>query len=185
MGRVAEFYEKIATHSLPVWVGEKYLEYHRATFTTQGKVKLLHRQLEHALIETETAATLATLAKQIPYPEAAIRRLWHILLLNQFHDILPGSSIHTVYETAHRQLAEALLECSGLCDAALRSGEGNRKPDRLADLEGLIWNLQLDDRPLVAEIAAEVPEHLRAISVAGKEAAIQRLDRRASLDLGR
>ena len=36
MGRVAEFYEKIVTDSLPVWVGEKYLEYHRATFTTQG-----------------------------------------------------------------------------------------------------------------------------------------------------
>ena len=73
IGRVAEFYEKIATHSLPVWVGEKYLEYHRATFTTQGKVKLLHRQLEHALVETETAATLATLAKQNPFPETAIR----------------------------------------------------------------------------------------------------------------
>ena len=176
MGRVAEFYETISTHSLPVWVGEKYLEYHRATFTTQGKVKLLHRQLEHALIETETAATLATLAKQNSYPDATIRRLWHTLLLNQFHDILPGSSIHTVYETAHRQLAEALLECSDLRDTALHSAEGNRKPDPSADLEGLIWNLQLDDRPLLAEIAAEVPEHLRAIRVAGKEAAIQRLD---------
>jgi hypothetical protein len=106
---------------------------HRATFTTQGKVKN-------------------------SYPDAAIRRLWHILLLNQFHDILPGSSIHTVYETAHRQLAEALLECSDLRDTALHSGEGNRKPDRLADLEGLIWNFQLDDRPLLAEIAVEVPE---------------------------
>jgi alpha-mannosidase len=176
MGRVAEFYETISTHSLPVWVGEKYLEYHRATFTTQGKVKLLHRQLEHAIIETETAATLATLAKQNSYPDAAIRRLWRTLLLNQFHDILPGSSIHTVYETAHRQLAEALLECSDLRDTALHSAERNRKPDPLADLEGLIWNLQLDDRPLLAEIAAEVPEHLRAIRVAGKEAAIQRLD---------
>ena len=81
MGRVAEFYEKIATASLPVWVGEKYLEYHRATFTTQGRVKLLHRQLEHVLVEAETAATLAELGRQKPYPEEAIRRLWQILLL--------------------------------------------------------------------------------------------------------
>jgi alpha-mannosidase len=176
IGRVAEFYEKISTRSLPVWVGEKYLEYHRATFTTQGKVKLLHRQLEHALVETETAATLATLGKQKPYPAEAIRRLWQILLLNQFHDILPGSSIHTVYETAQRQLVEALQECSDLRNAALDSGAGSREPDPLTDLEGLIWNLQVDDRPLLAEIAAEVPGHLRAIRVAGKEAATQRLD---------
>jgi alpha-mannosidase len=176
MGLVAEFYDKISTRSLPVWVGEKYLEYHRATFTTQAKVKLLHRQLEHALVETETAAALATLAKQDPYPEAAIRRLWQILLLNQFHDILPGSSIHTVYETAHRQLGQALLECSDLRDAALHAGEGNREPDRLAALGDLIWNLQADDRPLLVETTAEVPAHLGTIRVAGKEAAIQRLD---------
>jgi alpha-mannosidase len=181
IGRVAEFYDAIATRSLPVWVGEKYLEYHRATFTTQGKVKLLHRQLEHALVETETAATLATLAKQHPYPEEAIRRLWQILLLNQFHDILPGSSIHSVYETAQRQLAEALQECSNLRDAALHSSEGNRAADSLADFEGLIWNLQVDDRPLLAEIAAELPVPLGVIRVADKEVAIQRLDDRRLL----
>jgi alpha-mannosidase len=175
IGRVAEFYEKIATPSLPVWVGEKYLEYHRATFTTQGRVKLLHRQLEHALVETETAASLAMLAKQNPYPETAIRRLWQILLLNQFHDILPGSSIHTVYETAQRQLAEALQECADLRDAALHSGEANPEPDRLANLEGLIWNLQIDDRPLLAEITAEVPVPLGVIRAADQEVAIQRL----------
>jgi alpha-mannosidase len=176
IGRVAKFYEKIASRSLPVWVGEKYLEYHRATFTTQGKVKLLHRQLEHALVETETAATFAMLGKQNPYPEEAIRRLWQILLLNQFHDILPGSSIHTVYETAQRQLAEALQECSDLRNAALHSGQGNREPHRLTDLEGLIWNLQVDDRPLLAEIATELPVPLRVMRAADKEVAIQRLD---------
>ena len=112
MGRIAEFYENIATRTLPVWVGEKYLEYHRATFTTQGRIKLLHRQLECALVEAETAATLAALGRQKLYPEEAFRRLWQILLLNEFHDILPGSSIHTVYESAQRELAIALEECS-------------------------------------------------------------------------
>jgi alpha-mannosidase len=130
MGRVAEFYEKIPTQSLPIWVGEKYLEYHRATFTTQGRIKLLHRQLEHGLVEGETAATLAALGRQKPYPTEAFRRLWKILLLNEFHDILPGSSIHTVYETAHRQLAEALQDCSDLRGAALDSGQGDREPNR-------------------------------------------------------
>ena len=176
MGRVAEFYEKIATASLPVWVGEKYLEYHRATFTTQGRVKLLHRQLEHVLVEAETAATLAALGRQKPYPEEAIRRLWQILLLNEFHDILPGSSIHTVYETAHRQLAAALDECSDVRDAALLPDEGNRKQERSLNPEGLIWNLQLDDRPLVAEITGEMHGPLRVIGADEKEVATQRLD---------
>ena len=93
-----------------------------------------------------------------------MRRLWQILLLNEFHDILPGSSIHTVYETAQRQLAAALEECSDLRDAALFSGEGNREQERSTDLEGLIWNLQVDDRPLLAEITAEVHGPLRVIA---------------------
>jgi alpha-mannosidase len=176
MGRIAEFYEKIATRSLPVWVGEKYLEYHRATFTTQGRVKLLHRQLEHALVEAETAATLALLGRQKHYPEEAFRRLWEILLLNEFHDILPGSSIHTVYETAQRQLAAALEECSDIRLAALPSGAVNREAESSTDLEGLIWNLQMDDRPLVVEISAEVDGPLRVIAAAEKEVATQRLE---------
>jgi alpha-mannosidase len=176
MGPVAEFYEKIPTESLPIWVGEKYLEYHRATFTTQGRIKLLHRQLEHGLVEGETAATLAALGRRKPYPIEAFRRLWQILLLNEFHDILPGSSIHTVYEIAHRQLAEALQACSDLREAALDSGQADQEPNRLAILEGLIWNLQLDDRPLVAEIAAEIDGPLRVITVADQEVATQRLE---------
>jgi alpha-mannosidase len=175
MGRIAEFYEKIATRSLPVWVGEKYLEYHRATFTTQAKVKLLHRQLEHALVEAETAATIAAFERQKPYPEEEFHRLWQVLLLNEFHDILPGSSIHTVYETAQPQLAVALQECSDIRDAALHFGAGNGEPERSTDLEGLIWNLQVDDRPLVAEITAEVDGALRVIAVDGREVATQRL----------
>jgi alpha-mannosidase len=176
MGPVAEFYEKIPTQTLPIWVGEKYLEYHRGTFTTQGRIKLLHRELEHGLVEGETAATLAALGRQKPYPAEAFRRLWQILLLNEFHDILPGSSIHTVYETAQRQLAEALHECSDLREAALNSGQGDQEANRLTILEGLIWNLQLDDRPLVAEIAAEVDGPLRVTTVADQEVATQRLE---------
>ncbi|MBV8378350.1 MAG: alpha-mannosidase, partial [Verrucomicrobia bacterium] len=176
MDRVVEYYKTIAAQSLPVWVGEKYLEYHRATFTTQGKVKLLHRQLEHALVEAESAAVLAALQRQMAYPEAPFRRLWEILLLNEFHDILPGSSIHTVYETAHRQLAAALDECSSIRDRAISSGKGNQEPESAKDLEGLIWNLQMDDRPLLAEIAADPQEPTRRIIAGEKEVVTQQLE---------
>jgi alpha-mannosidase len=176
IGRIAEFYEKIATRTLPVWVGEKYLEYHRATFTTQGRTKLLHRQLEYALVEAETAATLAALRRKELYPEEAFRRLWQILLLNEFHDILPGSSIHTVYESAQRDLAFALEECSGLRTAALQSVEGDRAPENSAHLEGLIWNLQMDDRPLLAEIAVDGSGPLKMITAGEREVVTQKLE---------
>ena len=149
MGLVADFYEKIPTAAgLPVWVGEQYLEYHRATFTTQAKVKLLHRQLEHALVEAETAATLAFIWDRQQFPAEQLASLWQTLLLHQFHDILPGSSIHSVYESAHERLTASLEEATKLREMALPSSQ----PGEAA--ESLIWNLQLYDRPFTAEIAS-------------------------------
>jgi alpha-mannosidase len=201
-GPVTEFYESISTPSLPVWVGEQYLEYHRATFTTQARVKALHRRLEHALLETEASATLAHVWLQRPYPVEELRRLWQTLLLNEFHDILPGSSIHSVYETAHQQLAEALDETERLGEKALApieiaSGEQPKSEGRTSSSgiaysaslaspresaavvfspaeQGLVWNLQLHDRPLVAEIEGRDSE--ATISVNGLELPTQPLE---------
>jgi alpha-mannosidase len=175
MGGVAEFYESISTESLPVWVGEQYLEYHRATYTTQGRMKSLHRQLERALVESETAATLAFVRRQQPYPKEEFDRLWQVLLLNEFHDILPGSSIHSVYETAHVQLATCLKASAKLRTDALAAIdiEGSRDAESLA---GSIWNLEIYDRPLVAEIAAGPGSRIRLLTFEGCEASTQRLD---------
>ncbi len=150
MGLVADFYERIPTAarvgvSLPTWVGEQYLEFHRATFTTQAKVKLLHRQLEHALIEAETAATLAFIWDRQRFPAEQLASLWETLLLHQFHDILPGSSIRSVYASAHQRLTASLEEATKLRETALPSSQPGS--------ESLIWNLQLYDRPFSAEIA--------------------------------
>ena len=202
IGPVTEFYESISTPSLPVWIGEQYLEYHRATFTTQARVKSLHRRLEHALVETETSVTLAYVWHQRRYPLEELRRLWQTLLLNEFHDILPGSSIHSVYETAHRQLAAALDETERLRQDALAPIEiapekqpntgghasssdvaystGLASPRESGDIrsshadQGLVWNLQLHDRPLVAEI--EGTESEVVINVNGLELPTQRLE---------
>jgi alpha-mannosidase len=172
VGRVTEFYESISPGSLPVWVGEQYLEYHRATFTTQGRIKSLHRRLENALVEVEIAATLAWTWHRRPYPQAELGRLWQVLLLNEFHDILPGSSIHSVYETAHQQLASALEETVRLRREALAPTELAKSPGDAG--EYLIWNLQLHDRTLFAELeAADSDERLY---VNGSELATQRLE---------
>jgi alpha-mannosidase len=138
-----------AKSGVPTWVGEQYLEYHRATFTTQARVKLLHRQLEHALVEAETAATLAFVWNRQNYPAEQLNSLWQTLLLHQFHDILPGSSIHSVYEAAHETLSTALELTGELRETALCSSEP-------AEASGYqIWNPQLHDRPLFVEIVGK------------------------------
>jgi alpha-mannosidase len=174
MGGVAEFYERISTESLPVWAGEQYLEYHRATYTTQGRIKSLHRQLEHALVESEAAATLASVRRDCPYPKEELGRLWQTLLLNQFHDILPGSGIHSVYQTAHVELATALKESAELRTAALADANPSKASRETESLEGLIWNLGIYDRPLVAELAARTGSGI--LTRNGRKALAQRLD---------
>jgi alpha-mannosidase len=174
MGSVTEFYESISTGSLPVWIGEQYLEFHRATYTTQGGIKFLHRQLEHALIESETAAALAFVQRQQPYPKDEFDRLWQVLLLNQFHDILPGSSIHTVYETALVQLSDALEDSAKLRTDALAAFKISKGPSELENAAGLIWNLNTYDRPLVVELAAD--EGIRLLTADGREVPTQQLD---------
>ena len=82
----------------PVWVGELYLEFHRGTFTSVAKVKRDNRRAEALMRELEALASLCWLRAGIDYPADALSALWDIVLLNQFHDILPGSSIGEVYK---------------------------------------------------------------------------------------
>ncbi|XP_041353566.1 alpha-mannosidase 2C1-like [Gigantopelta aegis] len=99
--------EKESRGSLCTWHGELYLEMHNGTYTTQAKVKKENRYGEILLRNTELFATIATVGSLTSdsgykYPQAELQRLWKLLLLNQFHDVLPGSSIEIVYEDAHR-----------------------------------------------------------------------------------
>lgn len=87
----------------PCWRGELYLETHRGTFTTQAWLKKANRRLEEAFRRVEF---LAALGEPRRYPARELERVWKVLLLNQFHDVLPGSSITWVYDDSRRQLAE-------------------------------------------------------------------------------
>jgi alpha-mannosidase len=91
---------KLPADRLPVWRGELYLELHRGTYTTQSRLKKLNRRLELALRDAEYFAALSGLDQR-----EAVTEVWKHVLLHQFHDILPGSSIRRVYEEA-----EALSE---------------------------------------------------------------------------
>jgi alpha-mannosidase len=102
---------------LPVWLGEIYLEYHRGTFTTQGRTKRLHRQAERALIGAEALGALAALGGgAMPAP---LHETWQVLLRNQFHDILPGSSIREVHAQAEDELASVIAAADAAAERAL------------------------------------------------------------------
>jgi alpha-mannosidase len=99
-----EFFEALEAEPAerPVVVGELYFEYHRGVYTTQAFVKRGNRKSELGLRDAEFLATV----RGGGYPRAELDRLWKLLLLQQFHDILPGSSITLVYDDARRDFAE-------------------------------------------------------------------------------
>ncbi len=96
----------------PKWCGELYFEYHRGTLTSVPRVKYNNRKGEFALQNGEGLSVLAQKAG-LAYPKKELERNWKLLLLNQFHDVLPGSSIEKVYldsDVQFQQLFQELKE---------------------------------------------------------------------------
>ncbi|MFI9800856.1 alpha-mannosidase [Streptomyces sp. NPDC052302] len=110
----------------PVWVGELYLELHRATLTSQAGTKQGNRRSEHLLREAELWAATAAVRTGFPYPYEELDRIWKTVLLHQFHDILPGSSIAWVHREARATYARLAGDLEAIVDAAQRAlaGEG-------------------------------------------------------------
>ncbi|RIQ20359.1 alpha-mannosidase [Jiangella rhizosphaerae] len=111
----------------PVWSGELYLEIHRATYTSQAKTKQGNRRSEHLLHEAELWSATAAVAGLVDYPYDELDRIWKLVLLNQFHDILPGSSIAWVHREARDQYARIAAELTEIVERAQRAlaGEGS------------------------------------------------------------
>lgn len=142
------FFEKAEADArdLPVWVGELYLELHRGTYTSQARNKRGNRKSEFLLHDAEffDAVSLALAPKRTESaadPEravydvtglgekganthrAALDRAWKLVLLNQFHDIIPGSSIHWVYQDSDRDYETVRVLGESVRDSALGSLE--------------------------------------------------------------
>ncbi|WP_446664029.1 alpha-mannosidase [Flexivirga sp. B27] len=104
----------------PVWVGELYLEMHRGTYTSQARTKDGNRRCEHLLREAELWATTAAVRGLADYPAEQLSRIWKLVLLQQFHDILPGSSIAWVHREAADNYAAVEAELDELIQDRLR-----------------------------------------------------------------
>jgi alpha-mannosidase len=101
-----QLYERVKDNRrLPVWEGELYFEYHRGTYTSMARNKKSNRRSENMMMDLEFLCVLASL-QGMAYPYQKIDDMWKVILLNQFHDILPGSSIHEVYEVTKQEYLE-------------------------------------------------------------------------------
>ncbi|MBE2205274.1 MAG: alpha-mannosidase [Chthoniobacterales bacterium] len=143
------FFGKAATDArdLPVWVGELYLELHRGTYTSQARNKRGNRKSEFLLRDAEffDAVSLALVPdrkesaadpgravydvtglgeKGAHTHRAALDRAWKLVLLNQFHDIIPGSSIHWVYQDSERDYETVRLLGESVRESALGALDG-------------------------------------------------------------
>ena len=121
-----------------VWSGELYFELHRGTYTTQAANKRDNRRSEELLHEIEF---LAAIGKQRGkrYPQAEINRLWKLVLLNQFHDIIPGSSINEVYVDSAKQYGDIMGTGAKLRDEASRWLPASGSGKNLLAVNALSW----------------------------------------------
>ncbi len=115
--------------NLPKWVGELYLELHRGTYTSMAKNKKYNRSCEFLYQTAETAASINKTLCNAEYPKQDLNNGWEIILLNQFHDIIPGSSIKEVYADSHRQYEEITALGNKILDNALENIAKNIKTD--------------------------------------------------------
>ncbi len=113
----------------PVWVGELYLELHRGSLTSQHRTKQGNRRNENLLLEAELWAATAAVRAGASYPYREIEAAWQTVLLHQFHDILPGTSIAWVHQEVEEANADVERTLERIIAAALAalSGPGERE----------------------------------------------------------
>jgi alpha-mannosidase len=179
----AELFEKLELNAerYQTWRGELYLEKHQGTLTSQARNKRYNRKLEKALRELEFAATLAGSLCAYPYPAEQLEAIWKEVLLYQFHDILPGSSIKRVYDESLERYAllqervdTMIADAYGVIARRLPTAEA----DQPADVKpfALFNSLPWDRHEWVKEggrwIRASVPPMGYSLAEPGAESAV-------------
>ncbi|XP_052092511.1 alpha-mannosidase 2C1-like [Mytilus californianus] len=104
-----EYVEQNEKDNLCRWTGELFLEFHQGTYTSQAKTKLANRRCEQLLHDVEFLSCISLLeSSTFRYPKEKLNSIWKNVLLNQFHDVLPGSSIQAVYDDAMKIYKESI-----------------------------------------------------------------------------
>lgn len=178
MGTSLDYFKRLeekasGNNKLPKWVGELYLEYHRGTYTSMARNKRDNRKCENLYTAAEKVNSLSMLLGN-NYPQENINNSWETILLNQFHDIIPGSSIKEVYDVTKVEYKELLENVNGLID----NGINNINSDiNLANRSVVVNNTLGFDRDDIATF--EVPSDITNPAVLdenGEEIVCQKIE---------
>ena len=172
MAHVEDYFASLPD-ALPKWSGELYLEFHRGVYTSQAKQKELNRASEHRLLEAEMFAAIAS-RYGYTYPKEQFDAVWKDLLLCQFHDILPGSSIHEVYQDSHRMLENVISIAEAIRNDALAFiANADSKGNEAHSV--LIANTSLKERPLTL-VVRDLPSGATLVDQNGNTLPYQQVD---------
>lgn len=145
-GKAESFFDKLeekvsGEYRLPTIDGELYLEYHRGTYSSQGKIKRNNRKSEILLHDMELFNSISYKKLNNIYYQKDINEAWKILLRNQFHDILPGSSIKEVYEDSQKEFDELFSKGYEILNSSLENIADNIDKDglKLVVFNSLSW----------------------------------------------
>jgi alpha-mannosidase len=155
----------------PRWYGELYLQYHRGTLTNIARNKRNNRLAERAMRELELASALAHALQGHPYPTEEIDGLWKTVLINQFHDILPGTSIGSVYTDSDAEYA-ALFAAIEAGNGPLQSALSAIAPKGTAAVVNFTGRARIGD---LVELPSDAAG--KSISAGGKVAPVQAITR--------
>jgi len=172
-GKASDFlssFLKDTKSNLPVWNDELYLEYHQGTFTTQAAIKKNNRRSESMMSAAEKIASMASLLGN-PYPVERLSDAWKIILTNQFHDILPGSSITPVYRDAIEQHQKAQKIITAVQNTALDAMLAQINTSKVEGIPIVVFNTLSWERKDVATINNPYPteEKVKIVDDTGAE----------------
>ncbi len=162
MGQANDFFAEVEKDAddLPVWDGEMYYENHRGTFTSQAFVKKNNRKGEFMLRNLEMLSLIAGI-----YDKNKIEEIWKLLLTNQFHDILPGTSIHEVFENTREEYDLMNKMGNSIIDDALQIITERVSPD---ESSVVVYNFL--PFPVTSPVKAEIPFSSAAVYTSDNEA---------------
>jgi alpha-mannosidase len=169
IGKSQDYFKKLEktvsnNKKLPKWVGELYLEYHRGTYTSMARNKKFNRKSEFLYQDTELMSVISEKTAGASYPAEELNKGWETILLNQFHDILPGSSIKQVYEDSKEQYINLIENGKKILNNALNNIAGK------IDLQGtsvVVFNQLGFIRSDIVEF--DIPEGFSGVEVFDSE----------------
>ncbi len=136
-----EFFADLKRQGLPKdrYVGELYFQAHRGTYTSQAKIKQGNRRSEYTLRDAEMWGTIAHILNGHPFSPDDLKPTWHKLLLNQFHDILPGSSINRVNEEALGAFSQVIANATDTTQSAIKTFINLKATNSVTVFNSLSW----------------------------------------------